>query len=123
MKEFHADANLIFKIVARQEWAHACAEGTYFGSVDDRRDGFIHFSAGRQLRATAAKHFRGKDGLLLVAYDPTPFGGDLKWEISRGGDLFPHLYAGLPTHQALWTISLKLGKDGVPILPEDLNAC
>jgi uncharacterized protein (DUF952 family) len=97
--------------------------GTYSGSADDIRDGFIHLSAAHQLQATAAKHFRGQDELLLVAYDPRIFGADLKWEIARSGEYFPHLYAFLPTQQALWTIPLTVRDDGVPIVPEDLNTC
>ena len=123
MKKMHAHGNLVFKIVAADAWTRACWDGTYSGSPDDRRDGFIHFSAAHQLPATAAKHFRGRNGLLLVAFDPEILGADLKWEPSRGGDLFPHLYADLPTQPALWTKPLKLGEDGVPILPEDFDTC
>jgi uncharacterized protein (DUF952 family) len=123
MKKPHIHSSLIFKIVAQEEWAHACTAGTYSGSADDIRDGFIHLSAAHQLQSTAAKHFHAQNGLVLVAYDPKIFGADLKWETSRGGDRFPHLYAPLPTHKALWTIPLKAGEDGVPIVPEDLNTC
>jgi uncharacterized protein (DUF952 family) len=123
MNKSHIQSPVIFKIVAHEDWARACAVGTYSGSADDIRDGFIHLSAAHQLQATAAKHFRGQDELLLVAYDPRIFGADLKWEIARSGEYFPHLYAFLPTQQALWTIPLTVRDDGVPIVPEDLNTC
>ena len=114
---------LIFKIVARCAWEEACNAGTFVGSADDVRDGFIHLSARHQLTGTAAKHFRGRSGLLLAAFDSAAFEPALKWEPSRGGDLFPHLYAPLPTAAALWTKALPLGDDGVPRLPGDLDEC
>lgn len=113
----------IYKIVTKDQWKNACECGTYAGSADDRRDGFIHLSSARQLHATAAKHFRGKGDLLLVAIDPAVLGDHLKWEPSRGGDLFPHLYAPLDTTRALWTKPLNLGDEGIPELPKELLEC
>ena len=116
-------SRLIFKIVARHVWEDACKGGAFEGSADDVRDGFIHLSARHQLTGTAAKHFRGRSGLLLAAFDSAALQPALKWEPSRGGDLFPHLYAPLPTAAALWTKPLSLGDDGIPMLPGDLDEC
>ncbi len=109
---------MIFKIVARSDWERACRDGLYRGSPDDMRDGFIHFSAPDQVIGTAAKHFRGQADLLLVAFDEKEFGEALKWEKSRGGALFPHLYGTVSTKLAVWEKSLALGEDGVPEIPE-----
>jgi uncharacterized protein (DUF952 family) len=114
---------LVFKIVAGDEWAAACRSGVYAGSADDNRDGFVHLSARHQLQGTAARHFRGRKGLLLAAFAADALGPALKWEPSRGGDLFPHLYGGLPTGLALWTRPLTLGEDGIPILPDEPRQC
>jgi uncharacterized protein (DUF952 family) len=113
----------VFKIVARDAWEEASRLGSYAGSSVDVRDGFIHLSAYHQLEETAAKHFSGQDDLLLIAFDADALGDALKWEPSRGGDLFPHLYAPLPAARALWTKPLPLGTDGVPILPEGMLPC
>jgi uncharacterized protein (DUF952 family) len=115
---------MIFKIVEREAWSAACGDGSYKGSADDARDGFIHFSAAHQVHGTAAKYFRGKTDLLLVAIDERALcdalGDVLKWEPSRGGDLFPHLYGALPTSLALWQKPLPLDADGMPLIPEDV---
>jgi uncharacterized protein (DUF952 family) len=111
---------MIFKIVGRSAWEEACRDGLYRGSSDDVRDGFIHFSAPAQVKGTAAKHFRGQADLLLVAFDEKVFGDALKWEPSRGGDLFPHLYGTVSTKLALWEKPLPLGDEGVPEVPEGL---
>lgn len=87
----------VYKIVSASDWATAEARGAYEGSADDQRDGFIHLSAEDQWEATAAKWFAGQPGLLLIAFDADALGPGLKWEPSRGGALFPHLYGPLPT--------------------------
>lgn len=97
---------LIYKIVDRYSWRQATAAGRYEGSADDHRDGFIHFSARHQLEGTAAKHFAGQTDLLLVAIDPAALGDELKWEPSRGGDLFPHLYGPLTIDAVVWETAL-----------------
>lgn len=97
----------VYKICSAAEWAGATATGAFTGSAADRRDGFIHLSAAHQLRETAARHFAGRDGLLLVAYDEAVL-ANLKWEASRGGDLFPHLYGILPVASASWVKPLPL---------------
>ena len=113
----------VFKIVDERAWAEACRAGAYLGSTADRRDGFIHLSLGRQVRGTVRQHFSGATGLLLVAFDAEELGEALKWEASRGGELFPHYYAPLPTAAALWTKALAAGEDGTPALPKDLEGC
>jgi len=86
----------IYKICDRAEWESALAQGLFEGSAVDRRDGFIHFSASHQLRETARRHFAGRPDLVLLAIESEVLGRELRWEKSRGGDLFPHLYAPLP---------------------------
>lgn len=83
---------IVYKICPAADWRRAEAEGTYAGSPADRRDGFIHLSARHQVRETAGRHFHGIGGLVLIGLDAAALGPALKWEKSRGGDLFPHLY-------------------------------
>jgi uncharacterized protein (DUF952 family) len=85
----------IYKICDRVEWEMAVAQGHFAGSAVDREDGYIHFSAAHQLRETAQRHFAGRESLVLLAVASEALGSDLHWEKSRGGDLFPHLYAPL----------------------------
>jgi uncharacterized protein (DUF952 family) len=107
----------IYKVCPRAEWQAAEALGRYEGSAADRRDGFIHFSTAGQLGETVAKHFAGQPDLVLVAV-PAAGIGDLRWEPSRGGALFPHLYGSLPTGSALWVKALTLRADGGHDLPD-----
>jgi uncharacterized protein (DUF952 family) len=86
----------IYKICEQASWRAAEQSGSYSGSEVDARDGFIHFSTAHQLAETATRHFAGQTGLMLVAVDAEALGPAIKWEPSRGGDLFPHLYAALP---------------------------
>ena len=86
----------VYKICAAADWRAAEETGIYHGSADDARDGFIHLSASRQLRATAERHFHGLDDLVLVTFEEAAMPA-LRWEVSRGGDLFPHVYGALPT--------------------------
>jgi len=88
-----AKPSAIFKIVEASQWP---ADGIYEGSADDARDGFIHLSTADQVPGTLARHFAGRTGLLLVEVDAGALGAALKWEPSRGGALFPHLYGPLP---------------------------
>ena len=84
------------------------------------RDGFIHLSALHQLGGTLARHFKGETDLVLIAFESSDLGADLKWEASRNGELFPHLYASLSTTAARATHALTLDENGVPVLPADL---
>ena len=113
----------VYKIITREDWEQACRGGSYAGSPDDLRDGFIHLSAAHQVAVTAARHFRGQDDLLLVALDTRALGSALKWEPSRSGDLFPHYYGQLPVTAALWSKPLELGPDDVPLMPAEIEAC
>lgn len=109
---------LIFKIVPRTLWQEAVDAGVFEGAPVDLADGFIHFSTAGQVRETAARHFAGQDGLLLAAFEAEDLGDALKWEPSRGGDLFPHLYGRLSPGDALWVRDLPLSGDGSHIFPE-----
>lgn len=102
----------IYKIMTADEWAAARAAGVYQGSAHDRRDGFIHFSTAAQAAETAAKHFAGQADLVLLAIDAASLGEALKWEPSRGGALFPHLYGLLPVASDIAIDDLPLGEDG-----------
>jgi uncharacterized protein (DUF952 family) len=105
-----AHGSLIYKIVSVSEWLEAERTGVFHGSADDRRDGFIHFSTAAQVRETVARHFAGRDNLQLVAVSSE--GLDLRWEPSRGGDLFPHLYAPLTTNVVRAVYALPLDERG-----------
>ena len=102
----------IYHICRREEWAAAAAAGRYGGSSQDRADGFIHFSDGAQVEASAAKHRAGQDGLVLLTVEAAALGAALKWEPSRGGALFPHLYGDLPLSAVRRVDDLPLGADG-----------
>lgn len=110
----------IYKILTAAEWQAAATAGHYTGSADDARDGFIHFSTAAQLAGTAAKYFKDKPGLVLVAVAADRLGERLKWEPSRGGLLFPHLYSALEATAATAVIPLPLGADGVPLIPKEI---
>jgi len=102
----------LYKIVPASLWRQAEKEGVFRGSEHDRRDGFIHFSTAAQAAETAAKHFAGQHDLLLIAVDGAALGGALKWEPSRGGALFPHLYGELALNAVISIAALPLGPDG-----------
>lgn len=108
---------LIFKIFRRAEWDAFCAAGETDGAPVDLADGFIHFSTAEQVTETAAKHFQDESDLVLVAFDSETLGAALKWEPSRGGALFPHLYRKLMRADVIWDKSLPLGATG-HIFPE-----
>ena len=109
----------VFKIVAATLWADAHSQGVFAGSPDDLRDGYIHLSAAAQVLGTLKKYFTGQSNLLLVAFACSELAPHLKWEASRGGDLFPHYYGPLPVKAALWAKPLQLGAVGVPMVNED----
>jgi len=101
---------LIYKILRAPEWAELQAQGETAGAPIDVTDGYIHFSTADQARETAAKHFAGEDGLLLLALEADAL-SPLKWEPSRGGALFPHLYGPLRLADVLWSKPLPLAGD------------
>src|SRR5271166_3418244 len=127
----------IYKLLTAAEWGAAWAEGVYRGSEQDQRDGFIHLSTAAQIAETARKHFSGVPDLVLLAVDtdmieklhaPENEGeragqsgsSPLRWEPSRGGDLFPHLYAMLPSAAVQSATPAALADDGTPAISHDL---
>jgi uncharacterized protein (DUF952 family) len=109
---------LILKIFTAAEWAALERDGETAGAPVDLADGFIHFSTPAQARETAAKHFAGREGLVLGAVEADALGEALKWEPSRGGALFPHLYRPLRLAEVVWAKPLPLGAEGHDFPPE-----
>ncbi len=108
---------LIYHICRREEWEQASAAGRYRGSTQDRADGFIHFSTRETVIESAARHRARQAGLVLVAVDPARLGAALRWEPSRGGILFPHLYGALEIGDVVSVRDLPLGPDGKHLFP------
>ncbi|ADP70385.1 protein of unknown function DUF952 [Rhodomicrobium vannielii ATCC 17100] len=129
---------IIYKLVTRGEWEAVRSGGIFAGSDVDRRDGFIHFSTAAQVAETARRHFTGVPNLVLVALDADMLAalpslvldtasarnaaetGQLRFEASRGGESFPHLYAPLPFAAVIGETDVALGPDGAPLVPKDL---
>jgi uncharacterized protein (DUF952 family) len=111
-------SEIIYKICPETMWREAIETGTFAGAPVDLADGYIHFSTAAQARETAAKHFSGQDGLVLVAVEADRLGAALRYEVSRGGALFPHLYAPLDPAAALWVRPLPIGADGRHVFPD-----
>lgn len=107
----------IYHICHRVEWEAGKAAGIYRGSSQDISDGFIHFSTGAQVRRSAAKHRAGQSGLVLLTVEPYALGVALKWETSRDGESFPHLYSALHIAAVLGEDDLPLGSDGLHVFP------
>jgi len=107
----------IHHICRAAEWRAAQAAGRYDGSSQDQADGFIHFSTPEQVEESAARHRAGQAGLLLLTVDADRLGPALKWEPSRGGALFPHLYGPLPLDAVTAVDELPLGPDGRHVFP------
>jgi len=108
----------IYKICPASAWREAERHGAFRGSADDLRDGFIHFSTASQLEGTARKHFAGQTGLFLIAIDADGLGERLRWEVSRGGELFPHLYDELDLGHVTAVMDLRARSDGTHDIPE-----
>ncbi len=104
-------ANSIYHICRREEWEAAQAAGRYSGSSQDTADGFIHFSTAAQIQESAARHRANQSGLVLLAVDADALGAALKWESSRHGEEFPHLYGELPLAALRDVWDLPLGPD------------
>ena len=111
---------LIFKIADTASWRAALTAGEFRGSADDVRDGFVHLSTAEQARATAARHFAGRADLVIAAIAGADLGPALRWETSRGGALFPHLYAALPMRAVVWWRPLPLDANGAHIMPDEV---
>ncbi len=107
----------IYHMCRREEWQAAESAGCYAGSSQDAADGFIHFSTAEQVVESAARHRAGQDGLVLLRIDAARLGEALKWERSRGGDQFPHLYGNLPAEAVVRVDDLTLGPDGRHVFP------
>lgn len=108
----------IYKICDTAQWAQAERDGEFRGSAVDFADGYIHFSTATQVADTAGRHFAGVWDLVLVAVGAEELGGALKWETSRGGALFPHLYGALPMTAVRWVKPLRLDDDGRHVFPQ-----
>jgi uncharacterized protein (DUF952 family) len=106
----------IYKILARADWTAAHEAGRYEGSPLDRQDGFIHFSTAAQAQETARRHFAGQADLVVLEVEADDLGGLLRWEASRGGDLFPHLYGALAAGLVRYVTEAPLDTEGTPIL-------
>jgi uncharacterized protein (DUF952 family) len=109
--------NRIYKVVSRQLWIEAEQAGVFRGAPIDLQDGFIHFSAASQVVETVARHFVDQADLLLVEVEPARLGAALKWEVSRHGELFPHLYGDMPLGAVLSVVDLPQGPDGTHVFP------
>ena len=112
---------LIFKICHAEEWKTAEREGIYAGSAKDREDRFIHFSAAEQVRGTLERYYAGAGELVLVAVDAKTLGPALKYEPSRDGALFPHLYGTLPLTFVKWAKPIHRRADGTFLLPREFT--
>lgn len=110
---------LVYKILRAPEWEAFDADGETQGAPVDLADGYIHFSTAAQAPETAAKHFAREDGLWVVAFDTEALGDALRWEPSRGGQLFPHLYRTLRRDEAVWARPLHLD-GGRHVFPEEM---
>lgn len=106
----------VYKILHGDVWKVAVAQGRFEGAAIDLKDGYIHLSTAAQAQATARLHFRGQAGLVVVAFEAEALGPALRWEPSRGGQLFPHLYGPLNPAQALAVTGGPLDAEGVPQL-------
>lgn len=114
-------AGQIYKIMRETDFEAAMREGLFRGSTDDLRDGFIHLSTADQVPGTLAAHFAGQEDLVLLTLDAERLGLDLRWEASRDGALFPHLYAPLDLAALLWVEPLSLDAEGCHVLPESME--
>lgn len=106
----------IYKILPRTAWLEAQTQARFTGAAIDLADGYIHFSTGAQAQETARRHFQGVADLVVLEIEAADLGAALRWEPSRGGDLFPHLYGVLDTALVRSVTPAPLGPDGVPQL-------
>jgi uncharacterized protein (DUF952 family) len=111
---------IIFRLLDADAWVAAQRTGSFAGSEQDVQDGFIHFSTAEQVAETAARHYAGQSNLLLLWVRADALGEALRWEPSRGGALFPHLYAALAISAVERAEPLPLGTDGLHVLPARL---
>ena len=111
---------LIYKILRNAEWSELLTAGDTAGAPVDVADGFVHFSTAEQLPETLARHFTGESGLVALALETDALGAALKWEPSRGGALFPHLYGRLKLADVKWSAPVTLAPNGRHVLPDQI---
>jgi uncharacterized protein (DUF952 family) len=107
----------VYRLLSQDVWTQAIAQGRFEGTAHDLRDGFIHFSTAEQVAETAARHYAGQSGLVILWVDTQALGDALRFEPSRGGALFPHLYAPLPVDAVTRVEPLLLAADGKHVFP------
>lgn len=112
-----SEALFAFKVLTREQWTAFREEGTFTGAPVDLADGYIHLSTREQLMETVARHFAGQDDLVLAMIDLPALGDTVKWEPSRGGALFPHVYGPIPMSAVTTKATLRLGADGSHVFP------
>jgi uncharacterized protein (DUF952 family) len=110
----------VYKLFRQSEWQEAARTGRFMGSADDHRDGFIHLSAASQVRGTFEKYFASEREPVLAGFDADSFGIALKWEISRNGERFPHLYGVLDISRALSVSRICRDAGGAPAFPVEI---
>jgi len=111
-----------FKILTREQWDRFRADGEFTGAPVDVADGYIHLSARDQVVGTLERHFAGQDDLVLAMIDLSALGNSVKWEESRGGALFPHVYGTLPMTAVTTKAKLRLDETGRHVLPAGFDA-
>lgn len=111
---------LVYKLFRKSEWREAVNTGKFSGSSDDIRDGFIHLSAGKQASGTFGKYFSGEAEAVLVSFAAERFGPALKWELSRNGESFPHLYGPLDLSRAVSVFDISRDQNGAPVFPPEI---
>ena len=121
MASLSSPPRTVYRLLGSEEWQRAQASGRFLGTEHDRRDGFIHFSTAEQLAETAARHYAGRTGLVILGVNVELLGSALRWEPSRGGALFPHLYGELPVSAVTRVEPLPLSADGRHIFPSSLE--
>ncbi len=110
--------DFVYKVASREVYDASVAAGRFVGQPIDLKDGYIHFSSAPQLRETIRLYFAGLAGQVLFAVPAATLGKALRWEASRGGDLFPHLYGDLPMSAISAVAALDVPADGIVTLPE-----
>jgi uncharacterized protein (DUF952 family) len=111
--------NSVYKVCSKDEWDQAVLNQFYSGSEVDNKDGFIHLSTKKQLNETVVKHFWGKKNLIIISFNIEKIQDNLRWEVSRNGDLFPHYYGDLETKFAERIFYLHLNPDGIHKFPKN----
>ncbi|MGL4302382.1 MAG: DUF952 domain-containing protein [Sphingomonas sp.] len=109
---------IAYKVLTAEQWASFQAAGTFTGAPIDLADGYIHLSTADQLTETVDKHFAGQAGLWVAAVDLAALGDAVRWEVARGGALFPHIYATLPMDAIVAAAPLERDDKNAICLPD-----